>query len=349
MKAFYLPLLMIAFSACRNNTQQAIVPEQQRDTVKTDIDIDSLIAAEEQKKFKNGQVFVSEDGRVTIESDICPLSGTAPDYWVKWTIINDKGEKHELRYDNTYCNSTVHALHKRDGSTYYIVNCSAKASSTDGYEWLEAYRIVGDSIQEVNVKDGGKKIDNSDFHANYCIPDLYFATNGAGYDWIFEYDAKDKSLYVPVVHGHEFIDRYRVWRFNGNHFVYMGEQPHKNLHKSLGKYNRLISYFTTKDYIVRVDSLDSHELRYASWMKPKTISDEPDIILKGGKRREYHVGPDEYGKCDDYYFTNGGYEYIVNYCETTHKDDGYGEHHDYLLVKGGDMVIVKQEKEQKLF
>lgn len=48
----------------------------------------------------------------------------------------------------------VHCLSKNDSTTYYIINCSGKASSRDGYEWLEAYEIVGDTVERVNVVNG---------------------------------------------------------------------------------------------------------------------------------------------------------------------------------------------------
>ena len=44
----------------------------------------------------------------------------------------------------------------------------------------------------------------------------------------------------------------------------------------------------------------------------------------------------------DYRFTKDGYEYIVDYCETKLISHGFGEHHDFLLVKKGDKIILKQ-------
>lgn len=207
---------------------------------------------------------------------------------------------------------------------------------------MEAYRIVGDTIREVNVKDGSNKIEENDFEIIYCIPNWYFATNGDGYDWLFEYDAKSRNLYVPIPKDGDIIDRYKVWHFNGKRFVALGEQPHKDMHKSLGRYNRLMCYFTTKDYIVRVDSLNSHTLRYASWKKPKTMADKPDVVITGGKRRQHPAAPDELERCDDYRFTHGDYEYIANYCET---DTAKSIHQDYLLIRRNGKVVVKQEKE----
>lgn len=294
--------------------------------------------------FEGGKICASEDGRVIIESGIHPHGGTSPDFWSKWTIVNDKGERHELKLLYTPFMNEVHALQKRDGTTYYIVKCFSKASSVDGYEWLNAYKITGDTIKKVNVIDGGDPVDKNHFSINYNIPGFYYATKGAGYDWIFKYDTISRRLYVPMTEEKVVLDRYQVWEFNGERFVCLGEHSHKDLHESLEKYNRLICYFETEDFIVRVDSLDSRELRYASWRKPKTMTDTPDIVLTGGQRRKYTAAPDELRRCDDFRFANESYEYVVNFCETKLLGEGYGEHHDYLLVTKDGKILVKQEK-----
>jgi hypothetical protein len=295
--------------------------------------------------YEGGHICVSEDGHFTIESGIVPGSGTSPDYWSKWIIIDSLGKKHSILHQMSFYQDKVHAITKSDGTTYYIVNCFEKSGSTDGYEWLQAYKVVGDTIKEVNVTDGCGEINHKDFYINYCIPSWSLITRCDEFDRILDYDAKAKMLYVPIIENREILDRYRVWHFNGEHFVYIGEQPHKGLHKSLHKYNRLICSLTTKDYIVRVDSLNSHELRCAIWKRPKRMGDKPDILLKGGKRKHYVVASGELCPCDDYRFYNGSLEYVVNYCEVRHLDNGLGEHHDFLLVRQKENVLVKQGSE----
>lgn len=343
MKALYFSILITLLSACNNSPKHTNGTNPQSDSIA--IHTEQSIEEEESETSTSDNACVSEDKRIAIQSGVHPESGTAPDYWAKWTIIDEKGTKHELTFDYSPYIDNIHSLQKADGSTYYIASCYGRASSSDGYEWLQAYKIVGDTIQEVNVMDGGQKIEENEFDINYYIPDWYHTTNGAGYEWIFEYDPATRNLYVPMTEERTITDRYQVWHFNGERFVRLGESPHKDMHESLATYNRLICHFTTKDYIVRVDSLDSHELRYASWKKPKTMADEPDIIIHGGARQEHPAADDELGRCDDYRFTNGSYEYLVNYCETKRLDNGYGEHHDHLLVKKNGKVIVKQEKE----
>lgn len=298
----------------------------------------------EQGKYEDGRVCVSEDGRVSIESGIVPGGGTSPDFWAKWTITDDAGKKHAIVYPETSYKSKVHSIAKKDGTVYYIVTCFYKSSSLYGKEWLEAYKIVGDSIREVNVADGGSNINNRAFSAYYDIPSWSSATDAAGFDWTFEYDTHARNLHVPVITEDGIVtDRCKVWHFDGDRFVCQGEESHKKLHQSLANYSTLIRYATTKDYIIRVDSLDGGGLRYASWKKPKTMADKPDIIITGGKRRHYQVPPDKLRPCDDYRFRNGSFEYVVNYCEVKTLDNGFGENHDFLLVKRNGKVITKQE------
>lgn len=303
-----------------------------------------------ENEYSGGKVSVSEDGILSVESGTYPDGGTSPDYWAAFKFADSKGDTCRIVMENAPYMQNIHAIHKNDGSTYYMVECSDRASSSDGSDWLQAYRIDGDSIVRVSVIDGGKNYEKDPFSVEYCIPDWYFATWGAGYDWMFEYDARTRDLYVPLMDknaSYALTDRYRLWHFNGERFVDRGERPHKSLHPSLAEYVCLIKYFTTKDYIVRVDSLDNKSLRYASWKKPKTMADAPDIVITGGKRRQFSCAPDEYHRDDEFCFFKNGYEYIANYDEITPNKDGFGAtFHIYLLVKRGKNIVLKQEKEK---
>lgn len=306
---------------------------------------------EECESDDEAHVCKSEDGRITIRSGIEPFGGTSPDYWSEWTIKDEKGESHTFFSGYSSYQDRVHRIAKADGDEYYIVNCSGKASSSDGYEWLQAFKIVGDTVQEVNVMDGSEIGEDRDmesantFEVNYVIPDWYFATYGAGYDWILEYDEHSQDLYVPITTDYcEIIDRYQVWHFDGTRFVHKADNyPNKHLHESLGQYEKLLLYCTTNDYIVRVDCLSGSQLRYASWKKPKTTADETDVVIYGGV--EYYPEEDKngYRPCRDFRFKNSGYEYIVNYCEIKEEDDGSALHYDYLLVRRNGKVLTKQE------
>ncbi len=168
------------------------------------------------------------------------------------------------------------------------------------------------------------------------------ATNGKGWDWLFEYDTKDKNLYIPqIVYIEEVIliisDRYRVCHFNGKEFVDKGESAHRGLHKSLINYYGLACYFRNKNYFARVNQMDEKgNLRYVSWNSTLDISRQPDIVMQG-------VIYDE--EENTYTFANDGYEYVVGYSEDKPTSEGMYEYHEYLMVKNGKIVL-KEERER---
>lgn len=309
---------------------------------------DNLLAAdgqEDSREYEGGAVCRSTDGRITIRAGMHPDSGTSPDYWTVWTLVTDAGKKRVITFDFDVYISRIHTIVRCDGSTYYLMDCSSKASSSDGYNYLQAYRIAGDSIRQVNVVDGGPFTDGDDswFSVNYSIPHWYFATDGYGYDWLFAYDAATRKLYVPLAEQRQLTDRYEVWQFDGNRFVALGPQPHMHLHPRAGNYRELVRYMETDGYLMRVDRMPHGSLRYASWARPKTMADAPDLLIDGGKKRTYTAaGPDEVQLCDDYYFRQGSYEYIVDSCATVNHPDGSGTHTHYLVVKHHGKVVFKQ-------
>ena len=238
----------------------------------------------------------------------------------------------------------LYTIKKDDGSVYYIVEMYCRASSSDADSWLQAFAIKNDQLVRVSVLDGigDPKKDGERFHVYHGIADWYYATDGEGWDWILEYDPKSKSLYIPtVVYDTSpplFTDRYIVYRFDGQRFVEMGEQPHRGLHKSLANYKRLAWYFKTKNYTVRIDILDdAGTARYASWEKTTDMSQPPALVLIGGKKIEY------YGFYDSYSFENHGYEYFVGYYQTI-GSDGRPSYDDYLIVKKNGKILLKEKR-----
>lgn len=336
MKVGSLLIIAALFAACSHQSVNNKADDRQ-DSV--------TVSQDNSNENDDGHVCMSEDGCITIESGMHPNGGTSPDYWTVWTIKDNEDKKHKIKSPTSSYQDKIHCLSKNDGTTYYIVNCYDKASSSDGYEWLEAYKIVGDTVERVNVVDGSSPYREDDrFSVNYDIPSWYFATNGAGYDWILEYDIDSKELYVPITtENNDITDRYKVWRFEGERFVYQGERPNRHLHSILSQYDRLLQYITTKDYTVRVDMLANGELRYSSWNKTGTTNDYPDIVLTGGKKVHYEVALDQLPLCDEYRFKNGNCQYIVNHCEVGRDENGNGVHHDYLMVTSKGKVLFKQE------
>jgi hypothetical protein len=338
-----LPLMLLSLFCLCQNKDKSVSLETELATVQRDsllLSLDSIIVDKD-------DVFtcVSEDGAMKFYSWNTGRGGTCPDYAVMCQFRTKEGKV----VTEDFCDregepawvSVVHALKKDDGSTYYITTRSHRASSNDGYMWMDAFMIDNDTLKNVSVYDAGDDLDECGLDINYRISDWYYATNGEGWDWLFEYDVKNKNLYIPqTVFVDETIpiisDRYKVYRFNGKEFVDKGESAHKGLHKSLGNYYRLASYFRTKNYLVRVDQMDEKgTLRYASWNSTLDMSRKPNIVIQGGIYDEGN---------NTYRFTNDGYEYVVGYSEDKPISEGLYEHHEFLLVRKNGKVVLKEER-----
>lgn len=179
----------------------------------------------------------------------------------------------------------------------------------------------------MSVTDGGVNVDDGVLpDVNYCISDWYFTTNGEGYDWMYEFDKDNGNIYVPISDS-EMTDRYLLYHFDGKRFVKKGEVGHRGLHPSLQRYKRLLSYFKTKDYIIRVDQLDDDNLRYSSWKSNAELSEKPELVIVGG-----HVlkSNNDNSIENSYLFINEGVKYVVGYGETHHEPDGFDTYHEYL-------------------
>ncbi len=132
------------------------------------------------------------------------------------------------------------------------------------------------------------------------------------YDWIssdpnggfFAFNKSDNTLYVPLIN-EDLVgsDRYIVYQFDGQHFVRKGTDAGYWLHPSLHSFGYLYAIGRTKDYLVRIDSMEDGSLRYAAWSSKKTMKDKPNIIL---------FADDNYYE-DCVAFNNLDYKYVFDY------------------------------------
>lgn len=325
------------FVGCNNNTKPVSEQESSKDTIVFHADTPSDTIP------KDCETYVSEDGRVTFYSWNTGMGGTCPDFAVRCKIKMDNGKYHvyQLKGEDEL-NSVgwvqwVHAIDKNDGSTYYIVNRDHNISSKEGYSWMDAFVIEGDKLKPVSVYDGGDDVKGISMEICYDIPYWYFATNGEGWGWMYEYDVHTKDLYVPETtqdYPGEITDRYTVYHFDGMRFISQGSQAHKGLHKSLQDYDRLEYFFRTKGHIVRIDRLRNGDLRYASWQSNASMSDTPDLVICGGRCDS---------KTGQYIFTNKGYVYLCKVTEYMQINAEKSQSQEYLIVKKGDKVLLKEK------
>ncbi len=288
------------------------------------------------------QVYVSEDEKMRIYCWNTYQGGTCPDYAAKCQYRTNDGKVRIVDMggygvDNNPAVNNVHSVQKNDGTTIYLIERYFRISSNAGESWIDAYVIDKDSLKVVDVC-GKDKMSSS-----YSIADWYDRTI-EGWDWLYEYDAEAKNLYVPETDGESYplalTDRYTVYHFDGEKFVPKRNQPHRGLHPSLRDYKNLELFFRTKNHIVRIDKLNNGGLRYASWKYPATMSDKPDLVIVGGRYGNQYDADSE-----EYTFVNGSYTYLCGVEEHTPTEkEGVTEYHKYLIVEKGDEVVLKEER-----
>lgn len=296
-------------------------------------------------KTKEVKTVASDDGHMTFycwdteEGGSMPMLGWACQY------IGESGKKHlvDMRIEEGDIGAWVNDIQtitKNDGSKFYLVKCSQRLSGMDGFLWVDGFKVKGDDLCKIPL-NGGDLEGDSIFSVEYDMIEWYDAAGSFGQDWAFHYDEAKKELYVPQTIEYSFppciTDRYHVYRFNGNRFVNQGVRSHWGLHASVADYERLLCYFPTNGFIVRIDQLKDGTMRYSSWKASNGTSSAPELVIFGGKETTIN-----YSKA--YVFVNDGVEYTVGHNENVKAADGYSYSHQYLLVKKGGKVLLKQEK-----
>ena len=274
----------------------------------------------------------SDDGRLRFFYWNTGMGGTCPDI-ARYTLLKDQNGKVHLIGDSEDSPQLIdiYTLKTKKGDTIYLLHEYFREWSTFGAAWAWACRIKGSTLDTLTIFPHNER----SVGLEYYIPDWYFITNnGEGWGWLFEMHGND--LYVPDNVDGELIDRYLLYRWNGNRFDSIGNVGNRNLHPSLSEYNRLAVYFVTEGFRVRVDMMDDSTYRYASWPRKKETSDKPDIVIYGGR-----YDKDQY--C--YVFENNGYTYRAgDISYSCHEDEKLSNH---LIVEKGGKVILKQEKEHE--
>lgn len=165
-------------------------------------------------------------------------------------------------------------------------------------------------------------------------------------------DKESGVLYSPMAENlqmgsHDFCDRYDTYKFDGEKFVYQGEDGGFWIHPSVRSYAGLTLMFNADGeesyYIVRIDAMRKYDLRdeeqyeasrsdtcvyrYVAWAEGAEMSDEPAIVIEGGCYD---------GRC--YKFErDDGYKYIVDTKDMVmyvYRDEEEVENDDFFYVAG---------------
>lgn len=107
------------------------------------------------------------------------------------------------------------------------------------------------------------------------------------------------------------------------------------MHESVNKWRENILVAESDKFIIRLDVLADHTLRYASWSKPKNISEKPDLVLfKGEREFEGTDGPEVFA------FKNSDWIYRLSRSGTC---SGYEDCGLFLKVLLNDQEKIKIE------
>ena len=98
-------------------------------------------------------------------------------------------------------------------------------------------------------------------------------------------------------------DRYNIYKFNGERFVYIGDDGGYWLHSSIRDFSQIAMLFCTTNYRVRIDEMPNDTYRYVSWKNGKSMNDQPDLIIYDGLYNEDY---------EAIVFENNGYLYLVD-------------------------------------
>lgn len=186
-----------------------------------------------------------------------------------------------------------------NGKTINLWECTS-----NGIYTVAAFANNNGKDEEVavfKVKDGYQSFIESVHINHWC------GTNPK--ETFFAFNAADNTLYIPLIEkdGNGY-DRYIVYRFDGEHFVYKTKDGGFWLHPSLRKFERNVGVCRTTDYLIRVDYLGDDTYRYAAWKNKtdwKDQSSKPNIIIGDGYLTRAHTGMSDYL----YRFENKGYSY----------------------------------------
>lgn len=97
------------------------------------------------------------------------------------------------------------------------------------------------------------------------------------------------------------------------------EEQKRKMHHSVAEWQGNELTVTSEKHLIRIDMMDNGRLRYASWNKPKGISDKPDLIIQNGQQEfDGSIGN------ISYVFKNGDWVYRMDLKVLAESEDEVG-------------------------
>lgn len=242
-------------------------------------------------------------------------------------LVKQMGDSSAYSWSNCFVGSRIGELRATDGKTIILTEGSDKKTwageGLDLYEtWpddrgttpsVRAYYVMNDQYIPAPIFDGKSDI------VSYW--DELFSTNPT--ECVNAFNPANSTLYIPLPENvmmgeHNCLDRYSVYQFDGQKFVYHSEEGGFWIHPSLRNFGRLLFSGKSDKYRVRIDEMriyddrydeqykasltDTCRYRYAAWKDNKNTQESPDLVIENGYYSQTEKG---------YVFLNKGYKYVV--------------------------------------
>ncbi len=237
--------------------------------------------------------------------NLCQFRSNNKVYVYTCGVLDLSSQEEEWEYLLGCAVLNLYTIYAKNGEVYYLAHVYVKESGNLGWAGIVPMKIEDDELKILSFFDepSDEFFEKNATYREYRIADWYFRSNlGEGWTWMFKYDKTTQTLYVPEVVDLSITDRYSLYMFDGEKFVYMGDDGGYWLHPDIRDFEQLEILFCTKDYKVRVDMMPNGTYRYASWKKEVSMSHRPDIIIYDGFYREEE---------NAYVFQHNGFRYVV--------------------------------------
>lgn len=263
-------------------------------------------------------IYTSEDGNLRFYCWDTGYGGSSINYKVICQYYSNGTVYGSIQYGSTPLN--LFTVKSSGEETFYIVLYYARDSSISSSMWLESLTIRNGKLIYYPVFPNNAY----QLFLNENEPGWHPASYKEIYDnWKIGYDSTEKNLYIPLV-----LDLFDVYHYNGETFEHQGKKAGDWLHPEIREYSRLLEFFYTDDYRIRIDRMENGSCRYTSWSKKKKMSDRPDCIIYDGT----------YDKDKSLYiFRKDNYRYEVN---IEHKGS---ETHENLMIYKDDKRTLCQD------
>lgn len=224
--------------------------------------------------------------------------------------------------------------------TVYVIYSHSSGSSRMQLQYASLYKIQNNRVVGASLFQTEEGMTNS-----IC---LYYEPSFSFYSGI-EY--KDGEFLLPETRMND-LNPYAGDLFTGRCISYKWENgffKNKGIvySQNEGLYSKLLNYqfniiqINFEKWVIRIDKMPNGSHRYASWKKPKSTTDEPDLVINSGYEDIEVDTSDEYKKKFKYIFQNNEYFYIVSWL-SDYGNLGKGE----LVVKKNDKVLMKISDEK---